>query len=127
MHSGCFVWKNDTGSLAGSIPQVRLTTNPWERARGLLGRAPLQAGEGLWINACSSVHSMGMGYALDLVYLDAGLQVLRLVRDFKPWRLSWRPGASSVIELMAGSLDDLGIQPGFVLEWQRDDESRKCS
>lgn len=110
------------GQVAGSIPRVRLTTNAWERGRGLLGRPPLAADEGLWIRPCDSVHSLGMGHALDLVYLDGELRVRKLVRNLRPWRLSWCPGAHSVLELAAGGIDFFCVQHEMRLEWQDDEQ-----
>lgn len=118
MESGRFSIKDDQGRALGEIPQVLRATNAWERGRGLLGRAALNKGQGFWIRPCNSVHSLGMGYALDLVYLDARLGVLKLVRDFRPWRLSWCLGASSVLEVPVGSIDEFGIESGVLLEWQ---------
>src|SRR5580658_6350501 len=40
------------------------------RMKGLLGRDGLAPGEGLWIKPCEAVHTFGMRFAIDLVYLD---------------------------------------------------------
>ena len=42
-----------------------------QRARGLLGRAPLAADEALLIRPCSSIHTFGMRFAIDVVFIDA--------------------------------------------------------
>lgn len=122
MRHGRLMLMDVQGRELGKIPRVRLTTNAWERGRGLLGRPPLAADEGLWIRPCDSVHSLGMGYGLDLVYLDGALRVRMLVRDFCPWRLSWCPGANSVLELAAGGIEIFGIQSEMSLEWQDDEQ-----
>ena len=41
-----------------------------KRRKGLLGRDGLEAGEGLWIAPCESVHTFFMRFPIDLVYLD---------------------------------------------------------
>ena len=38
--------------------------------KACLGRDGLPAGEGLWIVPCESVHTVGMRFPIDLVYLD---------------------------------------------------------
>ena len=86
--------------------------------RGLLGRPPLQAGQGLLIAPCPSVHTFGMRYALDLVYLDPEGQVLKLVRELKPWRMSSCPHAHATLELPAGAIERHGIQPEDRIEWR---------
>ncbi|MED5370979.1 MAG: DUF192 domain-containing protein [Myxococcota bacterium] len=88
-------------------------TGFFERMRGLLGRAPLQPGQGMVIEPCNSVHTWFMGYALDLLFLDRDRRVLRVIPALPPWRMS--PivrGAHSVIELPAdASLGTLAGHP----------------
>lgn len=45
------------------------------RRKGLLGRAGLNEGEGLWIVPCEAVHTFRMKFALDLVFVDRKLRV----------------------------------------------------
>lgn len=85
--------------------------------RGLLGRTPLTLDQGLWISPCSSVHTVGMGYPLDLVYLDKNGIVRKLVRAIRPYRTSLCLGARTTLELKAGAIDHYGILTGQQLEW----------
>ena len=59
------------GTSACGLEQVWQAESVWERGRGLLGRTPLDWNQGFWIEPCSSVHTIGMGYPLDLAFLDA--------------------------------------------------------
>jgi uncharacterized protein len=73
------------------------------RAR-LLGLGHLdrdQAGPGLLIPRCAGVHTFGMRFPLDLVFLDGdGLPVsVRLA--VPPRRFAWQRGAAAVLELPA--------------------------
>ena len=71
------------------------------RAR-LLGLALLDrgsAGEGLLIPGCRSVHTFGMRFALDLVFLMADGRVLELRRAVAPAQIARCPGTDSVLEL----------------------------
>jgi uncharacterized protein len=71
------------------------------RAR-LLGLSHLdreQAGEGLLIPRCSSVHTFGMRFPLDLVFLDDRGAVLSVRRGVSPRRVVSSRGASAVLEL----------------------------
>ena len=52
----------------------------WQRARGLIARPQPRAGAGMYFPHTWSVHGMGMAHALDLVFLDAQMQVLRCCR-----------------------------------------------
>jgi uncharacterized membrane protein (UPF0127 family) len=57
------------------------------------------AGEGLLIPRCRSVHTFGMRFPLDLVFLNPESRVIRLRRAVPPWRIVRCPDAASVLEL----------------------------
>lgn len=68
----------------------------------LLGLAHLDldwAGAGLLIPRCSSVHTFGMRFALDLYFLDEGGAAIEVRRDVPARRLALCRGAAAVIEL----------------------------
>lgn len=99
--------------LAGS---VQLAGTSAERTRGLLGRDGLAPDEGLWIIPCESVHTFGMRFAIDLIYLDRKYRIRKIRHSIKPWRLSVCLIAHSVLELPAGSVCLTGSQVGDTLE-----------
>lgn len=71
----------------------------------LLGLSRLErseAGPGLLIPRCASVHTFGMRFALDLVFLDAEGRPLALRRGVPPRRIAGHRGAAAVLELPAG-------------------------
>ena len=88
-----------------------------KRRKGLLGRAMLSAGEGLWIVPCESVHTFGMQFPIDLVYLDGDKRVKKVRNDVPPWRISACLSAYSVLELASGSIRRTGTKPGDRLEF----------
>jgi uncharacterized membrane protein (UPF0127 family) len=81
----------------------------------LLPRAP-PAGWALVLPRCSSVHTVGMRFALDLVFLDAGGRVLRVARGVPPWRVVSCRGAAAGVEAPPGGR---GLIPGLADERQR--------
>jgi len=86
------------------------------RLRGLLGRE-LHENEGLILTPCNSIHTFGMAYEIDAVYVDKNGVVLRVDESLargKAWR--GQRGAKSVLELMAGDAKKKGIQKGDRLE-----------
>lgn len=100
------------------IPHV-LRTERWpERMRGLLGHAPLRQGEGLLIAPCNSVHTLAMRYDIDVLFLTLERDVIKLSRALRPWRATGAWQAASVLELLAGETDRLGICIGDRLEWR---------
>jgi len=89
------------------------TTTAAERRTGLLGTDGLAGA--LWIEPCSSVHTFGMRYPLDLAFVRSDGRVIGTA-TMRPGRLGApRPRARSVVELPARSLDRLGIRAGTTL------------
>jgi uncharacterized membrane protein (UPF0127 family) len=73
------------------------------RAR-LLGLANLdreRVGEGLLIPRCSSVHTIGMRFPLDVCFLDARGGIVSIRAAVPPRRLVWERAAAAVLELPA--------------------------
>jgi len=83
-----------------------------KRRKGLLGRDSLPTGHGLWIVPCESVHTYGMRFPIDVLYLDRKKRVRKLRRAMPPWRLSLCLSAHSVLELPAGTIEQTKTQPG---------------
>ena len=74
----------------------------WTRLRGLLGlrSSDFRNGSGLWIVPCHGVHTLGMGFPIDVVYLDDAMTVIDIQCDLQPWRFApVRTQAASVLEL----------------------------
>jgi uncharacterized membrane protein (UPF0127 family) len=95
---------------------VELADSGPRRSQGLLGRKGLAAGEGLWIVPCEAVHTFGMQFSIDLVYIDREYRIRKIRRNVPPWRLSACLRAHSVIELAAGSIHENIAQPGDIVE-----------
>jgi uncharacterized protein len=99
------------------------------RTRGLLGRQSLGEGEGLWIVPCEAVHTFGMRFAIDLVFLDRRNIVRKVRSSVPPWRMSGCLRARSVLELAAGTLQNTPVHPGDTLQFSpvsHSDTSRIC-
>lgn len=87
------------------------------RGRGLLGRKELRSGQGMLIRPTWSVHTWFMRFAIDVVFLDADLTVLKLAQRLRPWRAAARWRAHQALELPAGECQRLGLQVGDRLAW----------
>jgi len=86
---------------------VEVAASAGERMKGLLGRKELPAGRGLLIKKCNGIHMFFMKFAIDAVFLSKDDEVVYILRNFKPWRISKIVGrAASVLELPAGTLGD---------------------
>ena len=79
----------------------------WTRLRGLLGvsAGDFGNGQGLWIVPCHGVHTLGMGFAIDVVYLDQALTVIHTEAQLRPWRIApVRRHSLSVLELPCSTI-----------------------
>ena len=91
------------------------------RLTGLVGRRSWPAGVALEIPRCRSVHTFGMRFAIDLVWLDTDRRVVRLDRGVPPWRVRSCRRARSVLELRAASgRAQLGLGLGVLGVVERD-------
>ncbi len=105
------------------LSNVMCTSNPLERMRGLLGKAPLQKDQALLITSCSSVHTMGMTYPIDLVFLDKHWKIRKIVKSLVPWRMAWSFSSSTVLEMAPGTIDNLNLNMDMQLLW----EEKECA
>jgi uncharacterized protein len=82
------------------------------RMRGLLGRRDLPSGEGILLKPASSVHMAFMRFAIDAVFLDRDLRVVKVASDLRPWRAAGSRGAKAVLEIPAGEAGRRGLTIG---------------
>ena len=82
------------------------------RRRGLLGRTGLADDEALIIAPSNAVHTFGMKFPIDVIYVSRDGLVLKVRSNLQPNRVSAAWGAFAVIELAAGTADRVGLRPG---------------
>jgi len=89
-----------------------LATRFHARLRGLLGSAPPRPGHALLLRPCSAVHTFGMRFPIDVVFMNRAGMVLRVCVAVPPMRVRacWRAGM--VAELAAGEAVRLMIAAG---------------
>jgi len=89
------------------------------RLVGLLGKTRrwARAGQGLWIVPSHGVHTIGMLFAIDLIFLDTGRQVVHIEEHVRPFRISRVSlKASSILELPPHTVFRTGTRVGDQLE-----------
>jgi hypothetical protein len=103
-------------TAAGAVVCARcaVASTSWTRFKGLLGRSSLARDEGMLFTRTGSVHMFFMRFAIDAVFCDAELRVIKVVRELRPWRTAGARGANVTIELPVGGAD--GLEPGDRLE-----------
>jgi hypothetical protein len=92
---------------------VTVADTPLARLRGLIGRIRLRSDEAMWIVPSHGIHTFGLLFPIDVIYLDAQLRVLSLTENLGPLRIApvkWQ--CASVLELPARSIYDSGTQVG---------------
>jgi uncharacterized membrane protein (UPF0127 family) len=114
-----------TGSAFNRTRQAHLATQMstagthWSRFRGLMWTDPANfpAGSGLWIVPCKGVHTFGMRFPIDVLYLDGDKMVVHIENQLKPWRIApVRMAAVSVLELPGNTARSTGTSLGDLIE-----------
>src|SRR5438045_624429 len=57
------------------------------RLRGLMGRLRLKSDEGIWVVPSQGIHTIGLLFPIDLIYLDAGNKVVDVRESFGSFRM----------------------------------------
>jgi uncharacterized membrane protein (UPF0127 family) len=89
------------------------------RMKGLIGTDGLAEGEGLWISPCTGIHSFGMRFVFDAVFLGPDREVVGLYERFRRNRISrifWN--ARGVLELPAGTIERTGTEVGDEIRFE---------
>jgi uncharacterized membrane protein (UPF0127 family) len=95
--------------------RIRLAARWWSRAVGLLATPRLEDPCGLWITPCHSIHTFGMRYPIDAVFVRADGTILRVATGLAPWRAAACRRARATLELRAGLAGELGLVPGMAI------------
>jgi uncharacterized membrane protein (UPF0127 family) len=85
------------------IERVEIAQGFGSRLKGLLGQDQLGMERALCILPCSCIHTFGMRFAIDAIFLSRKNEITRLVWDLSPGRVAfggWR--AHMVLEMQSG-------------------------
>jgi uncharacterized membrane protein (UPF0127 family) len=92
-----------------------------KRRTGLLKHTGLEPGEGLWIAPCEAIHTIGMKFPIDVLFLNRKKKVLKIKHAMPRWRLAASPLAHSVLELPSGTAAATQTVAGDQLEFEQYD------
>lgn len=96
---------------------VELADTFIKRAVGLLGHKNLDKENCMWFDECKSIHTIGMRFSLDVIFVDKNMVVKKVLLNVKPGRLTFPVwSARSAFEFSAGALEKQNIQPGDQLD-----------
>ena len=126
----------DNGSFKGKVRVINRTTGEvilreaelaesfWKRLVGLLRRSSLEEGTGMVIRPCSSVHTLGMAFPIDVGFVDENGRICHILEEMKPGRFSPSvKGARYVIEAPAGTFKEAGTRLDDEVALEQMDES----
>jgi uncharacterized protein len=97
--------------LNGNLLDITVlkATTFMERAGGLLFRKKLTNKQALLIRPCNSIHTVGMRYPIDVVYLSVNGVILKIIKNMSPFKFSYCKNAKVVLELLSDSVDNLNL------------------
>jgi uncharacterized membrane protein (UPF0127 family) len=99
--------------------RIRVADRGLDGMIGLLGKRSLEPGSGLFIVPTQAVHTVGMSFPIDLVFVDKSYRVIGVRENVRPYRLSplfWR--ALGVVELPVGAIQSSSTTVGDQLKVQ---------
>jgi uncharacterized protein len=79
---------------------VRCANTSFARLKGLLGMFSLPSDQGLWVVPSRGIHTIGVLFPIDVVYLDADREVIHVLEHVGPFRLTpilWK--SDSILQL----------------------------
>lgn len=98
--------------------KVKVANTFLSRLKGLMFIKKMEGFDAMLIENTNSVHNCFVRFSIDLVFINSEWKVVKIIRNFKPWRFSWiYLKARHVVELPAGSLSD-EVEIGDLLEAQ---------
>ena len=107
---------NQKPNLDLSAIRPRVLTGVFERMRGVLGRDGLPEGNVYVFPHCGSVHTFGMRFAIDVIFLDRNGRVLSIRENVRPGRMVFGGRrAATTVEAQTGWLAK-GLAVGDRLE-----------
>lgn len=109
--------------------EVRIADSFTSRSIGLLRNQSITEQQGLLLLPGGSIHTLGMRFPVDVVFLDRRMRVLNLAPNVAPRRLRLGPpGTARVLELAAGRIATVGLLIGTYIvvehEMRTDPEAR---
>ncbi len=89
----------------------------WKRLKGLIGKIRLGYDEGLWVVPSRGIHTYGVVFPIDVIYLDGEFQVVHLAEHLPAFRIApLKVQAASVLQLPAHTIYSSQTQVGDKLE-----------
>lgn len=103
--------------------RIEIANTFLSRIKGLLTRDGFGDCNGMLLTPCGYVHTFGMKFDIDLVFLDRDNRVVECRHNVGANKWAGTMNAKHTLELPAGILESLNIKTGDELKWGLEDES----
>ena len=95
------------------LTELRVASSFSERLVGLLATKSLNENQALWIERCNSIHTFFMRFPIDCVFLSKSGEVVKILQDVRPYRMTWPVLRAQVaLELASGRSQSLELKVG---------------
>jgi uncharacterized protein len=98
------------GSVVATVVEAALDSR--SRRKGLLGRDSLPDRHALILAPCNAIHTVGMRFPIDVLFVARDGCVVKVVEQLPAWRAAAALRAAVTVELAAGSIRRSGVTPG---------------
>jgi uncharacterized membrane protein (UPF0127 family) len=109
-HVRCALVNDRTGRLVAH--DVEAAFDSRTRRMGLLGRDGLQDGQAMILAPCAAIHTCGMRFPIDVLFVSRDGRVLKIVERLAAWRIAASLRALATVELAAGQARRVGLTEG---------------
>jgi len=99
------------------LSNMEIADNFIRRLRGLLSMTDFNETDGLLITPCNYVHTFGMKFVIDIVFIDKECRVVGIKKNINKNKIAGMFRAKHTLELPAGKITDLKIEIGDKLHW----------
>lgn len=114
MENKIYILKNHLGETI--CKKMLIANHIFDRMKGLMFSTELPDCDGFLISPCNSIHTFFMLYNLDVLFLDKNFNVIKVIYNLAPWKMTWIYfRANQVLEMKAGTLKQ-NIKVGDQLE-----------
>lgn len=96
----------------------------FQRLIGLLGRSHLSPEEGMLFEPGGSIHTFGMRFSIDVLFLDKTGSILGKHAEVSPNRICMAPAKTCfVLEMPTNTIQIHELKIGHILKWYDDDQN----
>ena len=106
------------GSEQPLLDNLSVANSFFKRMKGLLGISTLDGSSGIVITPCNLIHTFGMKFNIDVIFLDKDNRIINIRTNVPKSRVHGQIKAKHTMELTAGSVERLDLTAGDQLMWR---------